>query len=172
MPLAVDHQPHALRAVGHDLRAGQAEDAARREGVAVGSHDHGCPGGGRVLEELHHDRRVVVVHRRERFVGEEHARLRRQCTRHRHALALACGELVRIRGPAVAELDRLERFEGALLDHAIRHLRIAHLKRDDDVLECAEAGEEALLLEDERDVPPQCAQAAPPSLVESAPTDP
>src|SRR5256886_5698605 len=76
------------------------------------------------------------------------------------------------RGPAVSEVDRLERLEGSLLDRAVRHLRIAYLERKHDVLERVQARQEALLLEHERDVAAEIAEAAAPPPVKSAPAHP
>src|SRR5256885_7437523 len=79
---------------------------------------------------------------------------------------------MRIGAPAVSEVDRLERLEGSLLDRAVRHLRIAYLERKHDVLERVQARQEALLLEHERDVAAEIAEAAAPPPVKSAPAHP
>src|SRR5256886_6164425 len=79
---------------------------------------------------------------------------------------------MRIGAPAVSEVDRLERLEGSLLDRAVRHLRIAYLERKHDVLERVQARQEALLLEHERDVAAEIAEAAAPPPVKAAPAHP
>src|SRR5438132_3891460 len=79
---------------------------------------------------------------------------------------------MRIGAPTVSEVDRLERLEGSLLDRAVRYLRIAYLEREHDVLERVQAWQEALLLEHERDVAAEIAEAAAPPPVKAAPAHP
>src|SRR5438046_8605200 len=74
---------------------------------------------------------------------------------------------MRVGPPAPSQLHRLQRLERALLDDAVGHLGIVQLERVDDVLERVEPGQQALLLEDERHVAAQPAEAAPPPAVEA-----
>ncbi len=72
---------------------------------------------------------------------------------------------------ALPELDRLECGLGALLDRAVGHGRVTELKREDDVLEGVEPGQQPLLLVDERNLPSQPSQLAVPPAAESPPSD-
>src|SRR5207237_10738662 len=118
------------------------------------------------------DGRVLVVHRVQRLVREQAAGSGRQGARDCDSLALAGRQLVGIRPPPVRELDRFQRFDRALLDRPVRHLRVAQLQGEDYVFEGVQAGQQSLLLEDERDLAAQAAQATPPPAVQPAPTDP
>src|SRR5207248_10539077 len=108
----------------------------------------------------------------ERLVREQDAGSCRQGARDCDSLALAGRQLVGIRPPPVRELDRFQRFDRALLDRPVRHLRVAQLQGEDYVFEGVQAGQQSLLLEDERDLAAQAAQATPPPAVQPAPTDP
>src|SRR2546427_11242195 len=79
---------------------------------------------------------------------------------------------MRIGAPTVSEVDRLERLEGTLLDRAVRHLRIAHLEREHDVLDRVQARQQALLLEHERDFAAEVVETVAPPPVKSASAHP
>src|SRR5690348_8488724 len=70
------------------------------------------------------------------------------------------------------ELHRLERVGGAPLDLAVRHLGVADLEREDDVLEGVEPRQQPLLLEDEGDVASVLAESAAPPPVQAAAAHP
>ena len=57
--------------------------------MPVRGDDHRGAVGGRILEQVGDDRGVLLIHGRERFVGEKHARSRRQGTRDSDALPLS-----------------------------------------------------------------------------------
>ena len=170
MPVPVHGRPAG--AVGHHLFARKPQDPARRECVPMRGDDHRRSLRRRVLEQPGDDGRVLLVHRVQRLVREQDAGSGRQGARDCDSLALAGRQLVGIRPPPVRELDRFQRFDRALLDRSVRHLRVAQLQCEDYVFEGVQAGQQSLLLEDERDLAAQAAQATPPPAVQPAPTDP
>ena len=96
---------------------------------------------------LHAQLRVEV---RERLVHQEDLRLAHDRASHRHALALAAGELARLAVEVVDEADDARR----LLDPPPR-LRLRHLphpQREADVLRDRHVRVERVVLEDHRDV--------------------
>ena len=172
MAVPIASERRAPGSVRHHSGAGEAKDAARREGVPVRGDDHGGAVGGRLFEQVGDHRRVLGVQRRQRFVGEQHPRPGRQGPGDRDPLPLAGGQLVRICTPAMCELHRFQCLHRSPPDRAVGHLRIAHLEREDDVLEGVEPGQQPLLLEHERHVAAVVAQAAAPPPVESTSAHP
>jgi hypothetical protein len=79
---------------------------------------------------------------------------------------------VRVGTPLFPELHGLERDDRTLLDGSVWKVRIADLQGVDDVLQRAEPGQQALLLEDESDVPPDPTEAPAPPAVKAAAMDP
>src|ERR1700738_2649956 len=79
---------------------------------------------------------------------------------------------MRVRLPSVDQAQRLEGLESTLLDGLEWQLRVGHLKGEGQILERRQAGDEVVLLEDESDVPPEPAQAAPPPSVQAGSPDP
>jgi hypothetical protein len=93
------------------------------------------------------------VERAERLVEQQHARLHRERTRERDALALAAGELIRHASREPIELDESQKLEHAALDLGLRGPLAARLHADPerDVLEHVHVAEQRVVLEHEPD---------------------
>src|SRR2546421_10195636 len=72
----------------------------------------------------------------------------------------------------MAEAERLENLQRTPPDDAVRQLRIADLKRQDDVLERGQARQEAEILEYEAHVSADAPEAAAPQPVQAPAGDP
>ena len=162
----------ALGAIGHHPGAWQAEDPAGWEGVPVRGDDHGRAGGRCFLEQSHDDRSVLFVQRCQRLVSEQNPWPGDQSSGDRDTLPFTRGQLMRIRAAPRGEVHRLQRRERALFDGRVRNLGVVHLQRQHDVLQRCQAGQQPLLLEDERHVAPQVSETAPPPAVQASSSHP
>ena len=137
----------------------------------MGSDDDGGAPCGGLLEEAHHDAAGVVVHRCQRLVGQDDLWSRRERAPDRHPLALSRRHLMWVAVPFVSQTQRFQRFESTLLHRPEGHVRLRHLQRQGQVLQCGEPGEQVVLLEDERDVAANSNQASTPQTVQALPLD-
>ena len=135
-----------MRPVRHDQRA---VGPARHCGV-VGHDDEGEPVVVHAIEHVEHLAAGDRVEVSRRFVREEKRRLHHCGTGEGDPLALATGELIGAVSGAIAQIDSLERFEGALAP--LRRRDAGEHHRELDVLERGEAGDEMEELEHETDV--------------------
>ena len=85
----------------------------RRDIGLVGHHDHGLSVTGEVAEDPHDLLRRRRIEIARWLVGEQNRRAVDECPGDRDALPLAAGELVGPMQHAIAELNRLEGFDGA-----------------------------------------------------------
>jgi len=72
----------------------------------------------------------------------------------------------------VTQAQGLERFRRPALDRSVRDLGVAYLHGEDEVFEGCQAGQQALLLVDERHLTADPAEAPPPPSMQAAPFDP
>ncbi len=128
---------------------GQPHNARGPPAGLVHRDDHRRPMRGRLFEHACHHLRVVPVDRGERLVREQDSRPAHERSRHRHALTLPRGQLMRVSIPAVAHTQSVERCSRALLYLAIGRGGLVDNEPEHDVLHRGEAAEQALLLEQE-----------------------
>ena len=154
------------------LTRGKAEHPTRLESRLVAGDDDRGAGRGGLLEESLHDLRVLLVDRRQRFVGQDDARLACQRPRHRDALAFPGGHLAGEGLAPAAEPERVECFERAFADPRVRNTRVDQHQGEHQVLEGIQTRQQPLLLVDEGDVTANAAESAAPPPMQTSSLDP
>ena len=131
--------------------------------------NHHCSSLGRRLLEHARDRpRIVAIDRCERLICEDHLRTGGERSRDGDPLPLSRRELARIRIFAMTDAKSLEGRCGLFRDLFRWVVRVIDSETENDVFQGGQPREQALLLEDERDLSPYAVEVVPPPAMESA----
>ena len=134
----------------------------------MGRNHHRSSLGRRLLEHARDRPCVVAIDRCERLICEDHLRTGGERSGDGDPLPLSRRQLARIRILPMTDAKSLEGRGCLFCDLFRRGVGVIDCEAEDDVLQGGQPREQALLLEDERNLSPHAVEVAPPPTVKSA----